>query len=183
MVGNDQVEANTPGMGRLIGGTNPTIHRNDQTDAILLECGEGLVVQPVTFIKAVRDIATHVGVQGLESLDKQSSRRHPIHIIIAIDGNRLMLLERIQDAPNRSFHAGHLEGRGVEIGFSAQKGTRFGITAIATVEQQLLQNGRESDQRFFCLRGKRRRNKPAFGLSHANSINADDEPGKGCCII
>src|ERR1044071_17988 len=98
MVADNKIQADGPGVECFLGGTDPAIYSDDQFHAIRFEGIKSIFVEAVAFIKSVRDIAAHISAKRFERLHEERGGRDTVHIIIAVDSDRLVVLQRITDS-------------------------------------------------------------------------------------
>src|SRR5688572_27400997 len=153
-------------MKRFFRGTDSTIHSDDQFDAVCFERVESISIEAIPFIEAIWDVAAHISSKCLKSMDQQRSSSDPIYIIITVDRNRLVMIERVTDSIHGCSHANQLEGIGIGIRFSLEEGSRFCIRTHAAVEHDLLEDGRELGECFVSLWSDGRCNYPAFNMHY-----------------
>src|SRR5688572_26256013 len=99
-------------------------------------------------------------------MDKQRSSGDAIHIVIAVDRNRIVMIERVADPIHCYTHANQLEWIGVGVWLSFEEGACFRIGTQAAVEYNLLENRRKLGKRFVGLWSNRGCNDPAFGMHY-----------------
>ena len=97
-----------------------------------------------------------------QCIHQEGGGGHTIHIIISVDGDRLIMPDCMDDAIHSGFHACQLKWVGIEAWHSPHKGPRLLVIGKAAVEQDLLENGREPYECFISLRRNRRVDHPAF---------------------
>ena len=141
---------------------------------------EGIVVEAVAFVESIRNISARIGMKLLKSLQEQGSGCDAVYIVIPIDRNRLLLIEREADAVNHNIHVFNLKRIRVKIYFSFEKGSRTGICGITAVEKKLSQNWWKRREVLIGLRRELRLNEPTFGLHHAD-YTGDWVIGQSCC--
>src|SRR5687768_7961454 len=153
-------------MKRFFRGTDSTIHSDDQFDAVCFERVKSISIQAIPFIKAIWDVAAHISSKCLKSMDQQCRGSDPIHIIITVDRNWLVMSERVSDSIYRSSHANQLERIGIGTWLRFEEGSRFCIRTHTAVEHDLLENGRELGECFVSLWSDGRCNYPAFNMHY-----------------
>ena len=113
MVGNDQVEPQTTGLGGLRHRTNPRIHADHQPDAFARRGPQHTRLHPVALADAVGHVVAHLRWPGRlhrqpHPLDRglqQHGRRRAIHIVVTVDEDWLGGANRGQNPFHRRRHA------------------------------------------------------------------------------
>ena len=93
-----------------------------------------------------------IGSKPPEGIHEKCGGGHTVHVVIAVDRDQLIVPDRMLDAVHCSLHAGHLEWIGIEARHGPHEGARLLVIGQSTVEQDLFEDGRKPDERFFCLR-------------------------------
>src|SRR5262249_12918025 len=118
VVGDDQVNAGVTGNFGRFDARDPAIHGDDQR---LLAVGRGtqvgdrLVVEPVSLLDAVRDVAADVGAQGLEHVPQDGAGGNAVDVVVAVDDDRLALADGQGEAVGGADQPGN-EARVMQVG-------------------------------------------------------------------
>src|SRR5215212_10930434 len=103
MVADNEVQADGLRVECFLGGTDPAIYSDDQFHAIRFEGIQSIFVEAIAFIKSVRNIAAHISAKRFQRLHEERGGRDAVHIIIAVDRDRLVVLQGITDAIHGGF--------------------------------------------------------------------------------
>jgi hypothetical protein len=166
MVCNDQIQAYVAGVLGFRRGTDAAVHADDQANTFFFQRGERFHVQPVAFVKAVRDLRLNLATHMLQSLNKERCGSHAVYVIVAIHCHGFAALNGCSDAGHRYLHTLEQEWVQQGIDLSTQESPGICIGGIATVEQQLAQDGREGRQGGIGFRGDGGEQLPAFLIGH-----------------
>ncbi len=104
VVADDQVEAHLAGVLRLARGANAAIHADHHAHAVGIQGIQGIIVEAVTFIEAVGDLFAGVGAHPVQHLHQQGRAGDTVHIIIAVDRDGFVILQRAQQALHGGVH-------------------------------------------------------------------------------
>ena len=115
VVGDDQVHAQLPGIVGLVQGGDAAVHRDDEPHPLAGLGGHGLVVQAIALLQPPGDIGPHVGPQALQKLGQQAGGGDAVHVIVAVDGDGLPILNGPPHPGNSPVHVPHEHG--VQQGF------------------------------------------------------------------
>ena len=122
VVGDDHVHPQGPGVLHLPGGGDAAVHRDNERDPLARQGINGVVVQTVPLFGTVGNVADHLATQGLENLGEQTGGGDAVHVIVAVDGNGLLLPDGPGDALHRLLHVLQEKGVVEQVGAVGQKG-------------------------------------------------------------
>jgi hypothetical protein len=114
MVGDDQIETERSCKARRFVGADPAIDRNHEANPVRVQPIQRRRLEAVAVAQTLWYEVDDVGAQELQCAAQDDGRSHPIHVVIAMDGNAFMALDGSQDSLHRRRHVGQLE-RVVEI--------------------------------------------------------------------
>ena len=107
MIGHDQVQPQR--LRRLSRGKrpNPRIHADHQPHAIARERLQHLALHAVALAQPVRNMKARLPAQHLDGCLQQHHGRRPVHVVIAVDQDRLPRGNRLLNTRHRPLHAQH----------------------------------------------------------------------------
>lgn len=96
-------------MKRLVREQDAAIHSDDEFDAIRFLKIQRVGIETIAFIEPIWDVAAHVRAESFQCLHHQSGGGDTIHIVIAVDRDRLIVVQRMLDTVHGGLHAGELK--------------------------------------------------------------------------
>ena len=148
VVADNEIQAEGLGVKRFIVRADAAIHGDDQLYAVRFEIIQRVVIKAVAFVESIRDVALYFAIHCFKRLHEKRGGCDSVHIVVAVDGNRFMMFESMDDAVNCGAHACHLKRIGVEVRLGFQVGKCFGLGRITAIEENLFKqrgsgNGRQ----------------------------------------
>ena len=138
VVGDDDVHAEAVGVRHFLDAADAAVDRNQQR-GLGGDAGDGVQVEAIALIDAVRDVGTHGAAGGLQRHDQQRRRADAVDVKVAVDADRFAAADGAQDALHGRRHVGQLIGvDGGDIG-AVEKGVDFGGGAQTAVVEHLRQ--------------------------------------------
>ena len=110
VIGDDHVHADGLGVLGLLQGGDAAVHGDEQTDPFCPETVQRGTVEAVAFLVAVGNIAHALEALAAQIVGDQTGGGDAVHIIVAINSDRLLLLDGASQAPDSLGHALHLHG-------------------------------------------------------------------------
>ena len=115
MVGDDEVEAEIARCFSLGKGAHAGVNRDDETNACRVRFFKHAGLQSIAFAQAVRHMKASFAAQHFNSGLEQNDGGGAVHIVVAVEQNRLMARDGRFKAFDGRSHAQHEEGI-VELG-------------------------------------------------------------------
>lgn len=140
MIGDDQIQIDLAGVVSFIRRADSTVHRQRQAYAARLQAAEGISVQAVALVKPIWYVGLYTGAESPKHLHQQRGGRHAVHVIVAIDGDRFLVVHRKADSIKCGRHAREAVGIRVEICLGLEETPGVCICRIAAIEQDLPQD-------------------------------------------
>ena len=122
VVGDDHVHPQGPGVLHLLGGGDAAVHRDNQGDPLAGQGVNGVVVQAVPLFGTVWDVADHLATQRAEKLGEQTGGGDAVHVVVAVDGESLLLPDGPGNALHGLLHVSQEKGVVEQVGAVGQKG-------------------------------------------------------------
>ena len=122
VVGDDHVHPQGPGVLHLLGGGDAAVHRDNQGDPLAGQGVNGVVVQAVPLFGTVWDVADHLATQRAEKLGEQTGGGDAVHVVVAVDGDGLLLPDGPGNALHGLLHIPQEKGVVEQVGAMGQKG-------------------------------------------------------------
>src|SRR5262245_18457478 len=98
MSGDDQLEAQLSGELGLADAGDPAIDGNDEHRRIaFVKFGEGLAVEAVSLFEPVRDVVLDATTGQLQTVSQNTGGSDAVHVVVAVDGNAAVGLQRGDD--------------------------------------------------------------------------------------
>ena len=110
VVGDDHVHTQAGGVSRLGQGGDAAVHGDDEGHALQRQLLHGLVVHAVALGETVGDVIAHVAPLRPEIMGEQTGGGDAVHVVVAVDGDRLLVAQRPPDAGGRQIHVFHQVG-------------------------------------------------------------------------
>ncbi len=151
VVGDDHVHAEGTGVLGLLHGGDAAVDRDGERHALLAQRFHRAAVQPVALLPAVGDIGEAADAAPAEVIRHEAGGGDPVHVVIAVNGDRLAQADRLLDAGARDGHAAEQQGIVQAFGAALHETVR----AARRREAAQRQHGREQRPvaRFQQLRG------------------------------
>jgi len=162
VVSNNHAHAQFFGSLHLLQGPDAAVDRDEQLGAFGRKEVNGIQVEPVAFVKAIRDIDPRFVTKLAEEFEQQGRRSDTVGIVITIDGNIFATLQSLFNYCDRVTHAKHQEGLSWGGRFGAQVGLSNLSRGDAAVKEQLPQEGRIISEGMFDVIREEGRDDPAF---------------------
>ena len=115
MVTDNEVDAQTLGIGHLFNGLDATVENDDQLYSVFVGIVYSFLAHTISLFIAVGDIIFDVGIKLLQKPVDKSHSRAAVNIIVAIDQNALLAAHSIVEPVDRHIHVLH-EERVVKVG-------------------------------------------------------------------
>ena len=115
MVTDNEVYAQTLGIGHLFNGLDATVENDDQLYSVFVGIVYSFLAHTIPLFIAVGDIIFDVGIKLLQKPVDKSHSRAAVNIIVAIDQNALLAAHSIVEPVDRHIHVLH-EERVVKVG-------------------------------------------------------------------
>ena len=107
MVGDDQVQAELPRQRGLLDAGDAAIDGDHQSPPCRRASdADGLGVQPVAFVDAVRNVIADLGAEHLQAEPEDGRAGHAVDVVIAVDDDPLSGGDRLVDPPGGLAAAG-----------------------------------------------------------------------------
>ena len=100
MIGDDQVQAEPPRQGGLLDAGDAAIDRQQQVRLAVAPGADGVGVQPVAFLDAVRHVVGHFGAEHLQAQPEDGRAGHAVNVVIAVDDDPLAGGHGVVDPPH-----------------------------------------------------------------------------------
>ena len=107
MVGDDQVHSRAP---RSFGGgegADASVHADDQPHAVGRGALDHLVAHAIAFADAMRHVKVSRPTAQLDGRLQNDDRRGAVHVVVAINQNLLLALQRRFQSIESAFHPAH----------------------------------------------------------------------------
>ena len=117
MVDHDHIHPVGAGDLDLTLGRDPAIDRHDQGHALLLRFMDRGFAHAVAVALALRKKGCVLAAEFFKRSGQHRNAGDPVDIIIAVNGDGFMILDRKLNARDCLAHAGHLKWIGVEVRF------------------------------------------------------------------
>ncbi len=148
MVGDDEVNAQGPRLRRRFVGADAAVHRHDQPGALRMQPFDGLRLETVAVLVAVRHEVRDLAADELDRAAQDDRGGNAVHVVVAVHDNRLASRDRRQQPIDRRAHVGQ-EKRIMEL---AQVGREKAAGLGRVVQPTLTQEARD-DRRYTHRRG------------------------------
>ena len=110
MVADDEIDAQSLGVGNLLYGLDATVENNDEFHPRVLRILQSFAAHPITLIVAVGNVVVDVGVELLQELVHQSHGSASIDIVVAIYKDTLLPSHGVIEPVDGHIHILHEEG-------------------------------------------------------------------------
>ena len=104
VVGDDQVDAQLPGVGGLLHGGDAVVHRDDQGIALVRQFFQRVPVHAVAALGAQGQFAAHLRAQVGEILVQNGGGGNAVHVVVAVNDDGLALLHGAVQPLHRLVH-------------------------------------------------------------------------------
>ncbi len=108
VVSNDDIDAERISEGDLLYVGDTGIDRNDERSAFFRELLYAVVIQAIPFQMAVRDVVRKIRLRLLEKIVQHHAARDAVAIVVAPDGNALLLVDSLRHTARSLFHVEYL---------------------------------------------------------------------------
>ena len=112
VIDDDDVAAELAGARQRLAAGGAAVDGDDELGAVLDEPFDGRRVRAVAFEQAVGDVDARLQPVMREEAAHQSGGRGAVDVVVAEDGDRLALLDRIGETRGRRLHVAHAVGIG-----------------------------------------------------------------------
>ncbi len=146
MVGDDQIDAQLTSPDGRLHPANPAVHRDAQLHAVLVQPIDRGWLQAIAVAQAVGNEVTNVSAEQLECAAKNDCGGDAVDVVVAVDGDALVIRQRLADARDRFRQSGEPRGRVqvIQGGLEKARGiVRIGEAALA---QQVGDDGLEPER-------------------------------------
>ena len=109
VVGNHKIEAEALGKNRLFRGGYAAVNGDDEGAALFPEPLQGRGVQTVTFVTAVGDVPAAIHTAASQIVRKKAGGGDAIHVIVAVDRDTFLLLNRPENPVAGFLHPQYAE--------------------------------------------------------------------------
>ena len=107
VVGDHHVHPQALGVLRLVHGGDAAVHRDDKGNALPVQGIHCVPVQAVALLHPVGDVGNHRRALAAEKIGEQAGGGDPVHVIVPVDGDALVPLQRQTQAPGGLVHVQH----------------------------------------------------------------------------
>ena len=115
VIGDDEVNAESPAEFRLGHGGDTAVHGDDDPGANRRRSPDSRLGEAVPMLHPVGDVIKTGEPDAPEELDEERRRRYPVHVVIAVDADRLPSVSRSNQTLDRCLHPAH-EKRVMAVG-------------------------------------------------------------------
>ena len=112
VVGDDKIDAERRGVGRLVHARDAAVDRDDQRHAGLGKCADGVTAEAVALLDAAGDVHRHIRPARAEIIGQKAGRGDTVHVVVAEDRQLFAVFKRLRDARDGLVHVLH-QKRGV----------------------------------------------------------------------
>ena len=121
VVGDDQVHPQLPGIVGLVQGGDATVHRDNKPHPLAGLGGHGLPVQAIALLQPPGDIGLHIGPQVQQKLGQQAGGGDAVHVIVAVDGDGLPVVDGPPHPGSSFVHVPHEHGVQQRLGLGGEE--------------------------------------------------------------
>ena len=100
MIGDDQFQAELAGQGGLLDAGDAAIDRHQQVRLAVAPGADGVGVQPVALLDAVRHVVGRLGAEHLQAQPEDGRAGHAVDVVIAVDDDPLAGGHGVADPPH-----------------------------------------------------------------------------------
>ena len=144
VVGDDQVDAQLAGQGRLLDAADPAIHGDQQIGLIGGQRADGFGVQPVAFVDAMGDVVADFGAEQFQAQPENRRAGHAVDVVVAVDGDPPSGADRGVDPLGGQRAAGQQFGIAEGRKLGIEKVAGGGRVGHAAADQQLGHHRRDA---------------------------------------
>ena len=98
MIRDDQIHAAVFGDFGLLDGGHAAVDGDDEFGALIADLGDGLGVEAVTFLNAVRDVKLDLAAQQGDGVPEDAGGGDAVDIVVAVDDDRFAVADGLGDA-------------------------------------------------------------------------------------
>ena len=138
VVGDDKIQPQCLGAGGFLHGRNAVVHRHDQLEPLLGKAFQRRAGQTVA-VAARGQLAAHVCAHAAQALVQDGGGGDAVHIVVTVDDDQLLVLDRLLNARDRLVHIPHKKRVGQRLP-RAQKLLRRGGIAAPRCQNSAQQN-------------------------------------------
>ena len=144
VVGDDQLDAQLAGQGRLFHAGDAAIHGDDQLGPVGGQAADGLGVQPVAFVDAMGDVVAGLGAEQFQAEPEDGRAADAVDVVVAVDGDRPPGRDRVEDPLGGRGAAGQRAGIAERGEFRVEEVAHGRRIGHAPADQQLGHHRRDS---------------------------------------
>src|SRR5262249_14497043 len=97
MVGDDEVQTESPSLIRLSKTADPAVHRDNYFDPGVGDLADGAAIEAVAFFEPMGNIEIGLGAEQVERRPQDRGARSAVHIVVAVNANASAPMNGIQD--------------------------------------------------------------------------------------
>ena len=94
VVGDDKIDAERRGVGRLVHARDTAVDRDDQRHAGLGKCADGVTAEAVALFDAAGDVHRHIRAARAEIIGEKTGGGDAVHVVVAKDRELFAALQR-----------------------------------------------------------------------------------------
>ena len=143
MVGYDQLQPKLPGVKGFLFGADPAVNGDDQVGPVFGKIFQRLFIESVAFFKTVRNVADRIRRPDfLQQLDEDRTGGNAVHIIVPVNGDLFLTVDRVPDhlhSPGQVLHPFFRVQRVIKTAALGEEDFRFTAAGNSPYMQQFLQ--------------------------------------------
>ena len=110
VVGDDHVHPKLRRQGGLLHRCDAAVHRDDESDPLFRQGVDRLRIQAVALSQAAGDVGNPLPAAGGQKLGQQAGGGDPVHVVVSVDGDKLLLLQGLPHPGRRPVHVPQQHG-------------------------------------------------------------------------